>query len=159
MSASLVFKLVPIGSVVSWSDGTPRPPERHRKKLAAWKTRNSSGRLIRKQPTQTRGTYTALDCFNIHEGDHGSNGTIVLRVFRTFDVEACSLSFAVVERPAIGSVRIFDRAGEGAELVYVAPDRLSAERWLTSHRHPHALLEDVTADESAADVVEGRTAA
>ncbi|KNY31229.1 hypothetical protein YA62_024830 [Agrobacterium sp. LC34] len=143
MSASLVFKLVPIGSVVSWSDGTPRPPERHKKKLAAWKTRNSSGRLIRKQPTQTRGSYTAPDCFTIHEGDHGSNGTIVLRVYRTFDVGACSLSFSVVERPAIGSVRIFDRAGEGAELVHVAANRSAAEEWLTRHRHPHAVLEDV----------------
>lgn len=36
----------------------------------------------------------------------------MLRVYRTFDVGACSLSFTVVERPAIGSVRIFDRAGE-----------------------------------------------
>lgn len=144
MSASLVFTLVPIGSVVSWSDGTPKPPERHKKKLAAWKTRNSSGRLIRKQASQTRGTYTAPDCFTIHEGDHDSNGTIVLRVYRTFDVGACSLSFAVVERPAIGSVRIFDRAGEGAELVHVAADRPEAEEWLTRHRHPHAVLEEVT---------------
>ena len=144
MSASLVFTLVPIGSIVSWSDGTPKPPERHKKKLAAWRTRNSSGRLIRKQPSQTRGSYTAPDCFTIHEGDHGSKGTIVLRVYRTFDVGACSLSFTVVERPAIGSVRIFDRAGEGAELVHVATDHPAAEEWLARHRHPHAVLEEVT---------------
>jgi hypothetical protein len=144
MSASLVFNLVPIGSVVSWSDGTPRPPERHKKKLGAWKTRNSSGRLIRKQASQTRGTYTAPACFTIHEGDYGSNGTVVLKVFRTFDVGASTLSFAVVERPAIGSVRIFDRPGEGAELVHLAADRQAAEEWLLRHRHPQAVLEEVT---------------
>ncbi len=47
MSAHIAF-LAPIGSILKWSDGTPRPPERHRKKLSAWKTSNSSGRLIRK---------------------------------------------------------------------------------------------------------------
>lgn len=157
MSASLVFNLVPIGSVVSWSDGTPRPPERHKKKLGAWKTRNSSGRLIRKQASQTRGTYTAPACFTIHEGDYGSNGTVVLKVFRTFDVGASTLSFAVVERPAIGSVRIFDRPGEGAELVHLAADRQAAEEWLLRHRHPQAVLEEVprtqespSADQAAA---------
>ncbi|MBO9195998.1 hypothetical protein J5277_18005 [Rhizobium sp. 16-449-1b] len=50
----------------------------------------------------------------------------------------------MVERPAIGSVRIFDRAGEGAELVHVAADRPVAEEWLARHRHPHAVLEEVT---------------
>ncbi len=147
MSASLVFKFIPIGSVVSWSDGTPRPPERHKKKLGAWKTRNSSGRLIRKQASQTRGTYTAPACFTIR--DYRSNGTVVLKVFRTFDVDASNLSFAVVERPAIGSVRIFDRPGEGAELVHLAADRPAAEEWLLRHRHPQAVLEEVASTQES----------
>ncbi|MBB3137697.1 hypothetical protein FHS26_005462 [Rhizobium pisi] len=37
MSASLVYELAPSGSIVAWCDGTPRPPERHKKKLAAGK--------------------------------------------------------------------------------------------------------------------------
>lgn len=36
MSAHLAF-LAPIGTVLAWSNGQPRPPERHRKKLSAWK--------------------------------------------------------------------------------------------------------------------------
>ncbi|RNJ41439.1 hypothetical protein B5V01_00005 [Mesorhizobium erdmanii] len=36
MSAQLIYDLVPLGSIVNYSDGSPRPPERHRKKLAAW---------------------------------------------------------------------------------------------------------------------------
>lgn len=144
MSASLVYDLVPIGSIVSWSDGTPRPPERFKKKLAAWRTNNGSGRLVRKQGPRLTGTYSAPACFTIHEGDHGSAGTIVLRVFRTFDVETSRLMFSVIERPAIGSVRIFDRAGEGAELVHLAADRAAADDWLSRHGYPHAVLEEVT---------------
>ena len=49
MSAQLIYDLVPLGSTLTYSDRSPRPPERHRKKLAAWETRNSGGRLIRKQ--------------------------------------------------------------------------------------------------------------
>lgn len=34
---------IPVGTVVSVSDGTPRPPERFVKKLASWRTRNFLG--------------------------------------------------------------------------------------------------------------------
>jgi hypothetical protein len=34
---------IPLGTVVSVSDGTPRPPERFTKKLDAWKTKNFLG--------------------------------------------------------------------------------------------------------------------
>ncbi|UWU26000.1 hypothetical protein N2601_32240 (plasmid) [Rhizobium sp. CB3060] len=158
MSASLIFDIAPIGSLVAWSDGTVQPPERHRKKLSAWKSRNSQGRLIRKQAGRTTGTYIAQPDFTIHEGDFGSAGTIVLRVFRTFSIDS-DLTFKVVDRPVIGSVRIFDRPGAGAELVHLAVSRADAETWLTQHRHPLAVLEEVTADEAAATVVEGRAAA
>nr|WP_319004769.1 hypothetical protein [Rhizobium sp. BT-226] len=46
MSAHLTF-LAPIGSILKWSDGAPRPPERDRKKQSTWKT--SSFGLIREQ--------------------------------------------------------------------------------------------------------------
>lgn len=60
MSAQLIFDLVPLGSIVTYSDGSPRPPERHRKKLAAWQNRNSGGRLIRKQAEARVGNTTSL---------------------------------------------------------------------------------------------------
>lgn len=158
MSASLIFDIAPIGSIVAWSDGTARPPERHRKKLSAWKSRNGSGRLIRKQSARTTGTYVARPDFTIHEGDFGNAGTIVLRVFRSFSIDS-ELTFQVVERPALGSVRVFDRPGPGAELVHLAASHADAETWLKQHGHPHAVLEEVTADEVAAAAVEGRAAA
>lgn len=75
MSAHLAF-LAPIGSILQWSDGAPRPPERHRKKLSAWKTNNGSGRLIRKQDERAAGNITLPANFTLHEGDFGGGGAI-----------------------------------------------------------------------------------
>jgi len=136
------------------SDGTPRPPERHRKKLSAWQNNNSSGRLIRKQGEKGIGTVALAASFTLHEADFGGGGVIAIRVHRTF-----SLRFTVIERPAPGSVRIFDRPGQDAQLVHLAPHRAAAEEWLSRHGYPRAVLEEVSADEVAADVVEGRAAA
>jgi hypothetical protein len=158
MSASLIYDLAPIGSIVAWSDGTPRPPERHKKKLAAWENRNSKGRLIRKQGKRGVGNVSLSPDFTLHEGDFGAGGVIAIRIHRTFSHDS-ELSFKVIERPALGSIRVFDRAGSHAELVHLAGNRQAAEEWLTRHGYPHAVLEEVTADEVAADHVEGRAAA
>lgn len=156
MSAHTIFS-APLGSIISWSDGTPRPPERHSKKLAVWKTRNSSGRLIRKEHSRALGGYTAPASCTLHEGDIGSRGTIVVSILRTFGVDS-TLNFTVIERPPIGSIRVFDRPSPSQELIHLAADRQAAEAWLKLHRHPLAVLEEVTADEVAADHVEGRAA-
>ena len=157
MSATLAFH-APIGSIIAWSDGTPRPPKRHRKKLSAWQTSNSQGRLISKRGGRAIGNLSMSPTFTLHEGDYGAGGVIAIRVHRTFSQES-GLRFTVVEPPAIGSVRVFDRAGESAELVHLAPHRAAAEEWLSRHGYPHAMLDEVTADEIAAAVLEGRAAA
>lgn len=158
MSASLIYDLAPIGSIVTWSDGSPRPPERHKKKLSAWQTRNSQGRLIRKEGKRSIGATSLTPCFTLQEGDLGANGIIAIRIHRTFSLDS-GLTFKVVQRPALGSVRIFDRPGVNAELVHLAAHRQAAVEWLTRHGYPHAVLEEVTADEVAADEIEGRAAA
>ncbi|MGV1964173.1 hypothetical protein [Agrobacterium sp. 22-222-1] len=157
MSAQLFFNAT-IGSLIAWSDGTPRPPERHRRKLSAWRSNNSNGRLIRKEDEHTVGRNVMPACFTLHEADYGAGGVIAIRVHRTFSSNS-SLAFTIVERPSIGSCRVFDCAGDSAELVYLAADRCSAEEWLSRHGYPNAVLEEVTADEIAADVVEGRAVA
>nr|WP_298105421.1 hypothetical protein [uncultured Shinella sp.] len=158
MSASLIYDLAPIGAIVTWSDGTPRPPEHHRKMLAAWENRNSKGRLIQKQGKRGIGNVYLAPVFTLHEGDFGANGVITLRIHRTFSLDS-SLTFKVIERPQLGHIRVFDRAGDNAELVHLAASRQSAEEWLTRHGYPNAVLEEVTADEVAAAHVEGRVAA
>lgn len=156
MSASLIFDSAPLGAIVKYSDGMPRPPERHRKKLAAWKNRNNGGRLIAKRPRHVVGSTTMPESFTLHEGDFGSGGVVVLRVHRSFSIDS-ELKFAVVERPVIGSVVVLDRPD--GELVHLAENHAAAETWLKSHGYPHAILQPVTADQVAADVVEGRAAA
>ncbi|AJD43519.1 hypothetical protein RGR602_PA00175 (plasmid) [Rhizobium gallicum bv. gallicum R602sp] len=158
MSASLIYDLAPIGSIVAWSDGTPRPPERHKKKLSAWQTRNSQGRLIRKEGKRGVGSTSLTPCFTLHEGDLGANGVITVRIHRTFSLDS-GLTFKVVERPALGSARVFDRPGANAELVHLADNRQAAAEWLIRHGYPHAVLSEVTADEVAANEIEGRAAA
>ncbi|WP_137113980.1 hypothetical protein [Mesorhizobium sp. GR13] len=158
MSAQLIYDLVPLGSIVTYSDGTPRPPDRHRKKLSAWKNNNSGGRLIRKRSQTRIGNTTLPASITLHKGDYGSQGTIVLRVHQTFSVNS-GLKFVVKERPAIGSVLVLDPVGDDAELVYVAGNRADAEEWLIRHGYPNAVLKEVTADGAAENTAKGRAAA
>ena len=158
MSAHIVYDSAPLGSVIRYFDSTQKPPSRFKKKLAAWKSRNSVGRLIRKEPPRERPTYSSPACFTLHEGDFGQAGIIVLSVLRTYSVES-DLRFEIVERPVIGMVRILQDLGDSPELLHLASDREAAERWLASNRYSRAYLEEVTADEVGADIVEGRTAA
>ena len=157
MSAQLIYDLAPLGAIVRFSDGTPRPPDRHRKKLSAWEKTNSGGRLIRKQAEHCVGNTAIPASITLHQGDYGSRDVIVLRVFRTFSVDS-HLRFVVTERPAIRSVRIFNREGNDAELVHLAASRQDAEGWLQTHGYPDAVLDEVMADDVAADGVEGRAA-
>jgi hypothetical protein len=158
MSAHTIFEHAPIGAIVTWSDGTPRPPDRQSKKLSAWKTSNSQGRLIHKEGRRDPGALGSGGSITLHEADFGAGGVIAIRVHRTFSLGS-SLRFAVAERPPVGAVRVFDRAGDHAEMDHLAPHRAAAEHWLSQHGYPQAVLEDVTADEAMADALEGRVSA
>lgn len=158
MSAHLIYDTAPIGALVAWSDGIPQPPARFKRKLSAWQTQNSQGRLIRRQGERGMGNVTLSASFTLHEADYGAGGVIAVRVHRTFSLDS-TLRFSILERPALGSVRVFDGPGADAELVHLAPDRRAADEWLSRHGYPRAVLEEVTADEVGADIVEGRTAA
>jgi hypothetical protein len=76
---------------------------------------------------------------------------------RTHPVDS-DLHFEIVERPAIGMMRILQDWGSNSELLHLAVNREVAELWLAKSRHANARLEEVTADEVSADVVEGRAA-
>lgn len=158
MSAQLIYEFALLGSIVRFSDGAPRPPNRHRRKLSAWENSNSGGRLVRKQAERRVGNTVIGASITLHAGDYGSRGVVVLRVHRTFSVDS-SLKFVVTERPTVGSVQVLDRPGDDAELVYLASHRADAEEWLTRHGYPNAVLREISADEAAAAVVEGRAAA
>lgn len=158
MSAMIIYDNAPLGSLIRYSDGTPRPPDRFNKKLAAWKNRNSVGRLVRKEPSRERPTYSSPASFTLHEGDFGQGGVILITVRRTYSVDS-DLTFAVTERPKVGMVRILQSIGDASELLYLAENREAAELWLANNCYPNARFEEVTADEVGAEFVEGRTAA
>lgn len=157
MSASLIFDIVPLASLVAYSDGEPRPPARFRKKLAAWQRRNGVGRLVRKEPARERPTYTNPPCITLHEGHFVEGSIILATVVRSYEIDS-DLTFRVLERPRVGQVRIIHEVGAVVELLHLADSREAAELWLAKAGHSRARLEEVTADEVSADAVEGRTA-
>ncbi|WP_164896394.1 hypothetical protein, partial [Mesorhizobium sp. M1A.F.Ca.IN.020.32.1.1] len=123
-----------------------------------WQTSNSRGRLIRKQGDRAVGSISLPASFTLHEADYRSGGVIAIRVHRTFSADS-RLRFTVLERPAIGAVQVLDRPGDDAELAHLAANWEAAEAWLESHSFPNAVLREITADEVAADAIEGRTVA
>ena len=149
MNADLILSLAPIGSTIEWSDGSPRPLEHHVATLYHWKRNNGSGLLVRK-------------CGE-NAGDHpGIARFFMLRCaddLRTFSVGLPG-RFRIATRPRIGSVRIFERNDPAALMLHLADDWDAARVWLAdSTAFSGAFSVEVTADELAADQVEGRTAA
>jgi hypothetical protein len=158
MSASLILDIAPLGALVAYSDGAPRPPARFTRKLADWERRNGTGRLVRKEPARERPTYTSPPNFTLHEGTFGQNGIILVSVMRTYGIDS-HLRFRIIERPTVGQVRVLQSVGDGVELLHLAESRDAAELWLARNRHDRARIDEVTADEISADAVEGRAAA
>jgi len=157
MSAQTIFDHAALGAIIRYTDGSPRPPERHRRKLQDWQRRNSSGRLVKKQAATIVGQTILPANFTLHEGDFGSAGVIVLKVFKTFSVGS-DLTFTVTGRSAVGSILVFDRPGAQGELVHVAASQKDAEDWLSRHGYPQAVLQTVTGEQAEGDPVEGRAA-
>ena len=158
MFAHIVYDSAPLGSIIRYFDGAPKPPARFTSKVADWEKRNGTGRLVKKEPPRSRATYSSPACFTLHEGDFGQGGIIVVSVRRTWSVES-DLRFEIVERPKIGMVRVLQDLGDSPELLHLARDREAAERWLASNRYSRSYLEEISADEVGTDVIEGRAAA
>jgi hypothetical protein len=157
MSAHNVYDKAPLGSLIRYSDDTPKPPARFNKKLAAWQSRNGVARLVKREPQRDRPTYTSPASITLHEGNFASGGVVLVKVLRTHSVDS-DLRFEIIERPLVGAVRILQEHADTAELLHLAENRDAAERWLEQHYYSNVRLEDVTEDEVGADVVEGRAA-
>lgn len=153
MSAHLIYDNAPLGSLIRYCDGVPKPPSRFTKKLGAWERQNGVGRLVKKEPPRERPTYTSPASVTLHEGNFSSDGVILVTVMRTHSIDS-DLRFEIVERPAVGMVRVLQDLGGNSELLHLAESREAAELWLAKNRHSNARLEDVTVDERAADAIE-----
>ncbi len=148
MNADLIISLAPIGSVVEWSDGTSRPPEHHVATLYHWKRNNGVGLLVRKCGDTVQSCLGAAPFFMLRCEDD----------LRTFSV-GLTYRFRIASRPKIGSVRIFGSCHPGAALLHLAGNLDAAAAWVKGRDLAIAFVEEVSADEVAADHVEGRTAA
>ena len=131
MSVKAIYDSAPLGALIRFSNGQPKPPARFTRKVAAWERVNGVGRLIRKSPPFVSGAYASPAAITLHEGDFASNGVVVLVVHRTHDLDS-DLRFEVISAPPPGSCRIVQPFGETVELLHLADDRAAAETWLQS---------------------------
>ena len=157
MSAQHIFDHAPLGSLIRYSNKTPKPPARFVNKLRVWEHENGVGRLIRKEPAVQRATYASLACISLHCGNYSSCGTVVLTVRHSHCVTS-PLEFSVVERPAPGSILVLQSWAGSIELLHVAETRAAAETWLQNNRYSDAVLEEVLDETPSCQLGLGRVA-
>ena len=103
MSATTIIDTAPLGALICYTDGSPKPPARFTKKLAAWERSNGVGRLVKKEPPRVYPTWTAPASFTLHEGNFSSDGVILVTIMRSHSVDS-RLIFEVAEVPKAGQV-------------------------------------------------------
>jgi len=101
MSATTIIDSAPLGALIRYTDGSPKPPARFTKKLAAWERSNGVGRLVKKEPPRVYPTWTAPASFTLHEGNFSSDGVILVTIMRSHSADS-RLIFEVDEEPKPG---------------------------------------------------------
>lgn len=142
MSAQHIYDTAPLGSLIRYSNGEPRPPDRFSRKLKAWNNDNGMGRLVERMPEDIRPTYRSPASFCLHLGNYGSQGIIAIVVRRHYSVES-TLHFEIAETPRPGMARVLTSLGGRDELRFLAPDVHTAEAWLERNRYSDARIEVV----------------
>lgn len=143
MSAQYIYDTAPLGSLIRYSNGEPRPPERFRRKLAAWNNDNGTGRLVERYPGQVTDNYRSPAHFMLHLATYGSQGVIVMTVRRAYSVES-PLNFEIVDTPKSGQVRVLTSFQGKDELRHLAADMASAEAWMRDNPYSGMRAEIVT---------------
>jgi hypothetical protein len=135
LTAQQLYDDAPLGALVRFSDGAVEPPTRHRRKHAAWRSGNGTGRLVRKAP-QKNGLPAS---FTLHVGDFGTDDVTVVKAYRVFAVTS-PLSFAVLDRPRPGQVALLHDDLGMPTFVHLADTEADARAWLAAHPHDHVRL-------------------
>ncbi len=125
MSAQHIYDSAPLGSLIRFSNGEPRPAARFTRKLRAWNEENGMGRLVDRSAGRA-GAYPSPATFALHLGNYDSQGTIVMVVRRIYTVDS-ALRFEISEQPKAGMVRILSRRDGREELHHLAPNMAAAE--------------------------------
>jgi hypothetical protein len=138
MSAAEVLATAPPGSIVYFSDGQARPPERFRRKLRAWEHTNGSGLLTLKRQESRMGSHVSPAHFSLRTGVYGSGGVTTLIVNPIFDLSP-RLAFPT-EAAVAGLVQVVAGYGDGLELRHLAQDNAEATSGLQAHGNRDARL-------------------
>jgi hypothetical protein len=142
MSAQHIYDTAPLGSLIRFSNGEPRPPVRFSSKLRAWNDQNGMGRLVERSPARCGATYRSPATFCLHLGNFGSEGIITLVVRRHYTVDS-TLHFEIADTPKPGMIRVLTRFGGRDEFHFLTPDMVSAEHWMAMNRYGNMLAEIV----------------
>jgi len=135
LSAQQLYDTGPLGALIRFSDGAAEPPQRHRRKHAAWRSSNGTGRLVRKAPQKQ-----ALPAsFTLHVGDFGSADVTVVKAYRVFAVTS-PLSFAILDKPRPGQVALLHDDLGMPTLVHLADTEADARAWLAAHPRDNVRL-------------------
>ena len=145
-SAEVLIAAAPIGALVTYSDGRPRPPTRFKRQLAEWLRFNGVGRLDSVTDAEMRGAHQVPARFVLHVGDFGSSGTIVLTVRMCF-VSRSQLTFDVVQAGP-GDFVGFITDGVHLEVGAVVPTEEDANAWLAQPRADRAFVAKILPDRS-----------
>ncbi len=113
MSATTIIDTAPLGALIRYTDGSPKPPARFTKKLAAWERSNGVGRLVKKEPPMR---------------SHSADSRLV---------------FEVAEEPKAGQVRVLLDFGGNTELLHLAESITAAELWIAREGYRNARLQIV----------------
>ena len=158
MSATTIIDTAPLGALIHYTDGSPKPPARFTKKMAAWECSNGVGRLVKKEPPRSYPTWTATASFTLHEGNFASVGVILVTIMRSHSADS-RLNFEVVERPKAGQVRVLLDFGGTMELLHLAESVGAAELWIAKEGYRNARLEIVSDDIGESEAGEADIAA
>jgi hypothetical protein len=134
LSAQQLYDAGPLGALVRFSEGAAEPPQRHRRKHAAWRTSNGTGRLVRKAP-QKQGLPAS---FTLHVGDFGSDDVTVVKAYRVFAVTS-PLSFAILDKPRPEVAVLHDDLGMPT-FIHLADTEADARAWLAAHPRDNVRL-------------------
>jgi hypothetical protein len=148
MSANTIIDKAPLGALIRYSDGSPKPPSRFTKKLAAWERSNGVGRLVKKEAPRAYPTWTAPASFTLHEGNFSSDGVILVTIMRSHSADS-RLVFEVAEVPKPGQVRVLLDFGGNTELLHLAESVSAAELWIAREGYRNARFEIVGEDVGA----------
>ncbi len=147
MSATNIIETALLGALIRYTDGSPKPPARFTKKLAAWERSNGVGRLVKKEPPRPYPTWTAPASFTLHEGNFSSDGVILVTIMRSHSADSV-LVFEVAEEPQAGQVRVLLDFGCNTELLHLAESIAAAELWIAREGYRNARLEIIGSDVS-----------